>query len=62
METFCPSSLSKHQNGMVKTDSDNELTINCAYKYLGVLEGDEIKHTQMKRRIEAEYFRRVRKY
>ena len=33
-----------------------------AYKYLGVLEGDEIKHTQMKRRIEGEYFRRVRKY
>ena len=32
-----------------------------AYKYLGVLEGDEIKHTQMKRRIEEEYFRRVRK-
>ena len=29
-----------------------------AYKYLGVLEGDEIKHTQMKRRIEEEYFRR----
>ena len=23
-----------------------------AYKYLGVLEGEEIKHTEMKRRIE----------
>ena len=26
-----------------------------AYKYLRVLEGDEIKHTMMKRRIEKEY-------
>ena len=26
-----------------------------AYKYLRVLEGDEIKHTKMKRRIEKEY-------
>ena len=32
-----------------------------AYKYLRVLEGDEIKHTDKKRRIEKEYFRRVRK-
>ena len=32
-----------------------------AYKYLGMLEGDEIKHTEMNRRIEKEYFRRVRK-
>ena len=27
----------------------------------GVLEGDEIKHIEMKRIIEKEYFRRVRK-
>ena len=32
-----------------------------AYKYLRMLEGDEIKHTEMKRRIEKEYFRRVRR-
>ena len=32
-----------------------------AYKYLGMLEGDEIKHTEVNRRIEKEYFRRVRK-
>ena len=32
-----------------------------AYKYLGMLEGDEIKHTGVNRRIEKEYFRRVRK-
>ena len=30
-----------------------------AYKYLGVLEGEEIKHTEMKRRIEKEHFRRA---
>ena len=32
-----------------------------AYKYLRMLEGDEIKHTEMKRRIEKKYFRRVRR-
>ena len=32
-----------------------------AYKYLWVLEGDEIKHTDMKRRIEKEYLRPVQK-
>ena len=32
-----------------------------AYKFLGMLEGDEIKHTEMNRRIEKEYFRLVRK-
>ena len=32
-----------------------------AYKYLGMLKGDEIKHTEVNRRIEKEYFRRVRK-
>ena len=31
------------------------------FKYPRVLEGDEIKHTDMKRRIEKEYFRSVRK-
>ena len=33
-----------------------------AYKYLGMLEGDEIKHTEMKRRIEKEYFVVYEKY
>ena len=32
-----------------------------AYKYLGVLEGHKIKHSEMKRIIEKGYFRRVRK-
>ena len=41
-------------------DDDDDSNVD-AYKYLGVLEGDEIKHTEMKRRIEKEYFRCVRK-
>ena len=32
-----------------------------AYKFLGMLEGDEMKHTEMNRRTEKEYFRLVRK-
>ena len=32
-----------------------------SYKYLGVLETDQIKHEEMKGKIEAEYFSRVRK-
>ena len=31
------------------------------YKYLGVLEADDIKHVEMKEKIQKEYFRRVRK-
>ena len=31
------------------------------YKYLGVLEADDIKHEEMKKVIKTEYFRRVRK-
>ena len=32
-----------------------------AYKYLGILEADDIKHSQMKELIQKEYWRRVRK-
>ena len=31
------------------------------YKYLGVLEVDDRKHTEMKGKVQKEYFRRVRK-
>ena len=31
------------------------------YKYLGVLEVDDIKQTEMKQNVQKEYFRRVRK-
>ena len=41
-------------------DDDDDSNVD-AYKYLGVLEGDEIKHTEMKLRIGKEYFRCVRK-
>ena len=42
-------------------DDDDDDSHVDAYKYLGVLERDEIKHNEMKRRIEKEYFRCVRK-
>ncbi len=32
-----------------------------SYKYLGVLESDDIKNEEMKKNIRAEYFRRIRK-
>ena len=31
------------------------------YKYLGVLEADQIKHEEMKDEIQTEYFRRVKR-
>ena len=33
---------------------------NENYKYLGVLEADDIKHSKMKDRIQKEYFHRVK--
>ena len=32
-----------------------------SYKYLGILEADDIKHHEMKQLIQKEYYRRVRK-
>ena len=32
-----------------------------SYKYLGILEADDIKHEQMKEKVKKEYLRRVRK-
>ncbi|XP_063952186.1 uncharacterized protein LOC135153479 [Lytechinus pictus] len=32
-----------------------------SYKYLGILEADQLKHQEMKKKIEAEYIRRIRK-
>ena len=43
---------------LIRAMNDDDLD---AYKYLRMLEGDEIKHNEMKRRIEMEYFRRVRR-
>ena len=34
---------------------------DSGYKYLGILEADEIKHNEMTRNIGVEYIRRVRK-
>ena len=33
---------------------------NENYKYLGVLEADDVKHSKMKDRIQKEYFRTVK--
>ena len=32
-----------------------------SYKYLGILQADQVKHTEMKEKISGEYFRRVKK-
>ena len=37
-----------------------ELGSDKAYKYLGILEADDITHTEMKDKIKKEYYRRVR--
>ena len=43
----------------VKTEISN-LNPEHSYKYLGILEGDGISHSQMKEKIRKEYWRRVR--
>ena len=40
---------------LIKSLDENE-----GYKYLGVLEADQIKHNEMKKNLTKEYFRRVR--
>ena len=40
---------------VIKSLSENE-----GYKYLGVLEADQIKHSEMKKNVTKEYYRRVR--
>ena len=40
----------------IKTLAENE-----TYKYLGILEADTIKQTEMKEKIQKEYLRRIRK-
>ena len=37
-----------------------ELESDKGYKYLGILEADDIMHTDMKDKIKKEYYRRVR--
>ena len=37
-----------------------ELESDKGYKYLGILETDDIMHTEMKDKIKKEYYRRVR--
>ena len=37
-----------------------ELELDKVYKYSGILEANNIMHTEMKNKIEKEYYRRVR--
>ena len=50
-----------HENGIRLPNSE---TINDlgehAYKYLGLLEGDELKSTETKNIVKTEYLRRVK--
>ena len=38
----------------------SELESDIGYKYLGILEANDIMHSEMKDKIQKEYFRRVR--
>ena len=42
-------------------DKIKSLTENETYKYLGILEADNIKQAEMKEKIQKEYLRRTRK-
>ena len=42
-------------------DKIEEVDMNEGYKYLGILEADQIRETSMKNNITKEYFRRIRK-
>ena len=51
-----------HSDGISLPDGQRMMNIDeHGYKYLGVLEADEVKHIQMKDQIRKEYIRRIRK-
>ena len=51
------------KGGMELTSGDiiDEIDVEKVYKYLGVLEADNIMHKNMKEVISKEYYRRIRK-
>ena len=51
------------KGGMELTDGEiiAEIDSGKGYKYLGVIEADDILHTKMKDVIRKEYYRRIRK-
>ena len=51
-------------DGIVLPDSKRMRSLSeggDGYKYLGVLEADDIRHMEMKETVQKEYFRRIRK-
>ena len=57
------------KRGRLADSSNIELDVNTiiqnlgqegTYKYLGVSEGDQVQHSQMKEKIRKEYYRRIR--
>ena len=46
---------------MLGAERIQSLDENEGYKYLGVLESDEVLHKEMKEKLRTEYYRRVRK-
>ena len=51
------------KGGMELTDGEiiDEITSDKGYKYLGVIEAEDILHTKMKNVVRKEYYRRIRK-
>ena len=47
-------------NRLTKCASHHELESEKGYRYLGILEADDIMHTEIKDKIQKEYYRRVR--
>ena len=47
-------------NRLTKCASHTKLESDKGYKYLGILEADDIMHTEIKDKIQKEYYRRVR--
>jgi outer membrane protein assembly factor BamA len=62
---MCQSHLQGRQTQTTNVDIDNDTVIKdidqeCAYKYLGVNEGDGIQHAILKEKIRKEYYRGMR--
>ena len=56
-----------HHNNNNKNKNKNNnnnmrgLIEGAGYKYLGILQADQIRYTEMKEKVKTEYLRRVRK-
>ena len=52
-----------HTEGLTLSSSNTTkgLSLEASYKYLGVLQAEDMKHRQVKKQTSAEYTNRVRK-